>query len=154
MPAQPGDLAPGGGLQELVDIIPPASLPEPPVDPILAASIALAWAAAVAWLAWRRYHSTPHRARSGLRVLQRRHASGMITPRAGAFQLAALMRDALGLIHLSSAHFVYTEAAAQQRWVRFVVALSQARYSRTGCSFTELSQLIEEARFWLRQRIP
>ena len=141
-----------GKLDGIIDIEPPP----PPVDAwTYAAPGALAAVLLIVGLAllWKLHRSTRRRARVRSARLRALSAHGHIDAKDAAFELAAIMRSALGLRRVSACVAPPAGAATQAtRWVAFMTALEHARYAPHACEPRALEDLFAEARFWLRRR--
>jgi hypothetical protein len=158
-----------GALTGILDI-------ETPIAPLatgelwLAAIAALIVLAIVLYFAWRRSSSPRARARRRLTALQRRYRQQQIDGRRAAFELAAILRETLGVPHLSlttpsfrrmpeSSGFKKMDTGIRRcdetlelRWKEFLQQLSTARYAPQDIDPAQLDDLIQSAREWLRRR--
>lgn len=87
----------------------------------------------------------------GLRALRRLQRS-RIHDRSTVFELATVLQRALRISALSARTALPVPLQPQQsRWQAFQQRLSDARYAPAPTSPTEIDQLLQEARYWLRR---
>jgi hypothetical protein len=122
---------------------------------VTAAVLALA---VIAYLVRRWYTSRRARTHRRLAALQRHVAQRQIDSREAAFELATIVRDALG-VHRLSGEFKGVDSgipsrdeSLQMRWRDFVAQLTIARYAAPQTSLAQLGELISTARECLRHR--
>jgi hypothetical protein len=158
-----------GALSGILDI-------EAPVAPLatgelwLAVAAALVLLAGIVYLAWRRHTSPRARARRRLAALQRSYDQRQVDGRHAAFELAAILREAYGVSHLSAAHFIPSfrrmpessllkpldsgirrnDESVELRWHEFIDGLSTTRYAAHDIDPAQLDALFRNAREWLR----
>ena len=151
---------PRSALAGIVDIEPPPAPPAGAGGELLLAGIGLLFLVMAGYLIWRWRTSPRHRSLRRLARLRRRHEHGRIDDRAAAFALAQILRQRLGVTHLTPAlRSVQDESptAGQKttgdppHWPAFLDALSTARYAPAPPSRETLRALFAAATRYCRE---
>lgn len=107
--------------------------------------------AAILLLLWRWYHSTAQVSLRQLKRIRRACLRQQLTPRMTGYWLAALLKQQLGIQHLSNTVALPAAISVQQsRWDTFTRRLHQVRYAPRSCDLRDIETLISETRYWLR----
>jgi hypothetical protein len=137
---------------QLADIVSPAMPPASGFAELLLVIMAAALFATVAVAVWR-WHCSAKRAR--LRQLKRLRNACLrkhVSPRMTSYWIAALLKQRLGVRHLSASVALPESLLTRQaQWDEFLRRLHQARYAPHACNVHDVEALIAETRFWLRR---
>ena len=106
-------------------------------------------------LVWRQLRRPKNKARRRLNRLQKQVDQSSETTKTSVFEIADIIKDGFELSCLTVGHVISNQKQKEKQiqkhdWFVFVQKLDSARYSSELISKTQLTQLMLEARHWLR----